>query len=373
MICPDKMSELAMLIPFLLYAEIHYRIGGIFSRYYRRQPEIVFDLPYRIRQGRSLPLALMIKDAHRFPVRLISIELTMIDQDRRLHRHQFKIEETVQESFWHRIIQIPMNAAQAGIMRVNAVLEYIVEGRRHQCVNDNYALTSHKPFTVLIDDHPWPRRSGWFFGETHCHTVYSNDQVEFGAPLQMNQQMAEALELDFIAATDHSYDLDDCVDDYLKNDPALPKWQSLWETIAALNRENHRVLIIPGEELSVGNAQGKNVHLLLYNNRHFWPGYGDSGEKWFQTQPQHGLQQVIEELEPTALAIAAHPDHEPPFLQRWLLRRGKWAAKDFQIKSLNGCQFWNGDKSQFLSSGVRMWSELLLRGLKATLFAGNDA
>ena len=55
----------------------------------------------------------------------------------------------------------------------------------------------------------------------------------------------------------------------LVNDPALPKWKKMWETITSLNKKNDDVVILPGEELSAGNAKNQNVHYLIFNNKKF--------------------------------------------------------------------------------------------------------
>ena len=58
------------LVPFpVLYAETHYRvIPGIWSRLFRREPEIITDTVWRLDFGHKLPVLLLVKDAHLFPV-----------------------------------------------------------------------------------------------------------------------------------------------------------------------------------------------------------------------------------------------------------------------------------------------------------------
>ncbi|MDD5230874.1 MAG: hypothetical protein PHC43_06050, partial [Candidatus Marinimicrobia bacterium] len=62
------------LSPILLYAEMHYRLKFLKGRLYKKQPEIVFDAPRRI-QSTDLPIVLLIKDAHWFPVILKEVRL----------------------------------------------------------------------------------------------------------------------------------------------------------------------------------------------------------------------------------------------------------------------------------------------------------
>ncbi|MCK4296427.1 MAG: hypothetical protein KAX28_07220, partial [Candidatus Marinimicrobia bacterium] len=56
----------ALLLPIFLYAEIHYHLPFFVGRLYKKQPEIIFDLPYRI-QSDFLPVMLLMKDSDRYP------------------------------------------------------------------------------------------------------------------------------------------------------------------------------------------------------------------------------------------------------------------------------------------------------------------
>lgn len=360
------------LIPLLSYAEIHYRIWNFWSRYFRREPEIVADMPHRVGPGRKLPVVVCIKDADRYPIRLDRIAIHLVGAQNRTLLLQKEYESmAISEPLWYDILPCDVERFSGrGKIIVNV---FYSNKRQKMCVNDNYRLTSHAPFNVLIDPQPRPRLDGWVCGDMHTHSHFTSDQVEFGAPLEVSSAMSSALELDFFAATDHSYDLDDSPQDYLVNDPERPNWNMLWEQVRRLNEANENVVILPGEELSVGNAKNRNVHMLLLNNHEFFSGSGDSAERWFRTRPQHRIPNVLARLESSALAIAAHPLADPPLAQKLLIRRGTWTDHDLKQACLHGCQFWNGDKEHFLKIGLPKWIELLLDGHRITLIAGTDA
>lgn len=361
-------------LPVFLYAEIHFRIFKAFSRYYKREPEIVADVPHRIGPGKPLPVVLIVKDAHLYPIYLLSVHLeAFADLHSRLTLQKSYEGLKIDNNFWYDMFEWDGSDTWRGEFQVNVKIVYELRGKRKTCVNDNYTLTSHAPFEVFFDAHALPRQRGWVFGDLHTHSHLSNDQVEFGAPWQVSRTMARAMELDFIASTDHSYDLDDRLDTFLINDPELPKWHLLWQEVERLNKEDRSFVIIPGEEVSAGNALQQNVHYLVLNNRHFFPGYGDSAEKWLQTRAQHSIADILSQLEPNALSFASHPDVAPPLLQKLLLRRSVWTDADYRLKGLDGVQFWNGDKEQFLRYGLKAWITLLLDGYALTLVAGNDA
>jgi hypothetical protein len=112
---------------------------------------------------------------------------------------------------------------------------------------------------------------------------------------------------------------------------------------------------------------------LIYNSEQFFPGAGDSGEKWFNNLSELSISQVISELSDSSLAISAHPSESPPFLQRLLINRGTWQSEDCGESGLNGLQFINGGESIFIENGKKLWIEQLLQNNRLTGIAGNDA
>ena len=65
-----------LLTGALLYVEMHYRWWPLPSRYFRKEPEILADAPHRVEPGVPIPLLLLVKDAHRYPVYLDHVEVT---------------------------------------------------------------------------------------------------------------------------------------------------------------------------------------------------------------------------------------------------------------------------------------------------------
>jgi hypothetical protein len=179
--------------------------------------------------------------------------------------------------------------------------------------------------------------------------------------------------LSFFCVTDHSYDLDDRIDDYLTNDPQLPQWRALQTTVEELNRRNNGFVVLRGEEVSCRNAKGENVHLLLYGNHEFVPGSGDSAEVWLQTRSALSIGEILSSLNKRCVAAAAHPRERVPRLQRLLLGRGSWSEEDFQHDTLRGIQFANGSWDAGFTEGYHLWIRLLLQGKRLYAYGGNDA
>jgi len=357
-----------ILLP-VLYAEIHYRFKYFFSYLKTREPEIIADIPHRLEPGKDLPVLLVIKDADQYPVRILHIHV--MDNGQEVFSEA--VNADVRESYKDLFFSIPRQRLSSGKRQLSVKISYRIGSKVRMCINDNYRGSSHATLPVNISEISLPRIGLCYFGESHSHTNYTSDQVEFAASLQANKTMAKAIGLDFFAATDHSYDLDDYPDDYLKSDPDLKKWDHFQAEVRKLNDENDRLIIIPGEEVSVLNGKGKNIHCLIYNHSDFIPGSGDGAEKWFHRRSENSLPEVLNSVSDNTPAFAAHPFENPPFLQRIFINRGSWSDSDCTQQRLQGLQLVNGGKDETIINAIQKWVRLLLQGHRLYGLAGNDA
>ncbi|MCF7824205.1 MAG: hypothetical protein K9N35_08550 [Candidatus Marinimicrobia bacterium] len=367
---PDNLFPSLPLIG--LYAESHFRFRIPFSRYFKREPELIFDVPWRLQPGETPTLFLVIKDAHRFPVLLKRVEVsvqhggeTIFDQawdlDQEVHDRQLEIE-----------FHLKTTDTLAGEMDIIPRLSYSVNGKDRCMEIDNYALLPKPPLRITFSKEPMPLLPGWQSGDTHLHSSLTNDQVEFGASLGVIRKAAQLMGLNFITATDHSYDLDDDPEDYTKNDPELCKWKSSRELIKEMNR-THPLTIIPGEEISVSNARGSNVHFLHYNDSKYFPGSGDGGEEWTKLHSQLGIEDVLENRSQNTVSVGAHSVYRFPWLTRLLLNRGHWEAADHERTGLDGVQIICGTPaSGSFQDSRQAWIDTLLKGFKLGVYGGSD-
>ena len=362
-------TSLSLILLPALYAETHYRFKYFFSYLKKSEPEIIADIPHRLEPGKDLPVLLIVKDADSYPVRIIRI--SVLDEKREIFSDETVLD--VSESQKEFFFSVPAERLTCGLRQISVAVSYQCGRHRRTCVSDNHRGTSHAPFPVYISENPLPRIGRCFYGEPHSHTSNTSDQVEFGASLRTNLNMAKALGLDFFAATDHSYDLDDYPDNYLRNDPEIQKWISFRDEAAALNRGEKDFVIIPGEEVSVRNSENRNVHCLVYNHPDFIPGSGDGAEKWFHWNSEYSLHDTLGSLSPGASAFAAHPFEKPPLLQRIFINRGAWTMDDCKNEHLRGLQIINGGTDIALHDEIARWARLLLQGYRLTGLAGNDA
>ncbi len=259
-----------------------------------------------------------------------------------------------------------------GEIEVKPRLSYSVSGRSRTMIVDNYHNTRKSPLHVTIARDPLPKIPGWQTGDTHLHTSLTSDQIEFGASLERTRKAAQLTGLDFISSTDHSYDLDDEPDNYLKNDPELQKWKQSRQLIAKLNEETSPA-IIPGEEISVSNARGSIVHFLHFNDKNYYPGDGDSGENWPDLSSELTIDDVLSKRSDDTISVAAHSGYKFPWLQRVLLNRGYWESADHDNPELNGIQILCGTPAYpAFHASRQLWIEALLRGKKLAAYGGSD-
>ena len=66
------------ILPLIfLYTEIHHRFKFFGSKYFKKEPEINADIPHRVEPAHDIPLLILIKDSHKFPVTLLKIDINI--------------------------------------------------------------------------------------------------------------------------------------------------------------------------------------------------------------------------------------------------------------------------------------------------------
>ncbi len=368
-----------MFFPFFLsYAETHYRFKYFFSLYKKSEPEIIADAPHRLEPDKPYPVMVLIKDADRYPVNIHSVKLNLYHNAAKVFTKTFPFSPAlnIRSHYYHTIFDLPFTGQLASVfghltMDVEVTISH--KGKTKIVRNNNHRFTSKAPLKFYRSKTKLPAVNGWIYGDAHTHSTYTEDQVEFGSPITAAPQLCRAMGISFFGVTDHSYDLDDRMDNYLLNDPELPKWKALQREIDEVNAVEQDFAVLRGEEVSCTNSDNNNVHFLLYGNRRFFHGSGDGGEKWFRTKSEYTIQEILAEKEKNVVAFASHPTEEVPFLQQLLLRRDEWNVNDMTEKHLAGIQIMNGEYSDGFLRGMDIWKWMLKRGERKFLLAGNDA
>jgi hypothetical protein len=190
----------------------------------------------------------------------------------------------------------------------------------------NYTETRYLRVHVGTGRFPWAE--GWYGGDLHYHTMYTNNVAEFGAPLPAVRATATAMGLDWLVTTDHSCDLDETGDgdlsyatvqwEYTLQSPAGTQtfnrdnrtyggtWGALGADIADFQEGSFR--FIRGEEVNLASidpaSRDKTLHALFVNAEYVHsPRSGSVGERPVSTSVSAGLDQ----LSADGFVFAAHP------------------------------------------------------------------
>ena len=373
MLLPVQFDFLTLWSGIFLYTEMHYRFKYFpFSRYFRREPEILADAPFRLDPGKPLPVLILVKDADKYPIILSSIDIELISKNGNRKNFKYKKDVEINDRWWYETIFLDVDK-HSGMCKINVVFTYEINGKIKSCINHNLKTSPEKPLSVFISNDPLPGvDKGWRWGDLHYHSSYTEDFVEFGAPLEATQLSAKALGLSFVCITDHSYDIDKLPDSWWSKDINLTKWKEFLKEVNELNKPEKPVLI-PGEEVTTSNSGNKNVHTLVLNHPEFLPGSGDGAEKWFRTKTELSIKNTIKIKKENTLIIASHPREPFSFLGRLFLNRGTWHQTDLELNGLNGFEILNGQFNDGFYKGLNDWIDILLKKQKSFIYAGNDA
>lgn len=352
------------------YAETHYKFRLPWSPLHRRLPEMIVDAPWMALRGMDVPLFLCVHDAHRFPVTLRAVRVVV-----RAGGEMRKVEKTFdlrldQPFHW---IDLPWTGTQdPGENLVDVLFEIETPtGRRRKFVNHNLPTLAPTSLSVLRMSKPLPFPQGWTSGDLHCHTSWSEDPVEWGGDPEVMRRAADCQGLGFWAATDHSYDFAWEHGNWLVKTDPVERFRAFR---ASLPQDvPGRSVVLPAEEVSCGNRDGRNVHLIVVDHPEYLFGQGDGGRRGFRNHPDLSIGQVLSETAKSgAPAIAAHPKPGIGVVQRLMFRRGDWDLPDL-LPHLHGLQFWNGKPGDDFRHGRALWVADLLRGNRRLPIAGNDA
>ena len=361
----------------LLYAETHFRFFRFFPNLlFRKFPEVIFDAPRRVGPRCDLPVLLLLSDLVNFPAQCLSVSVSISQPGNSPRLFTFDNIEpcTVVHPFSRQssayVFRISRQALGSGAILINCTAT-IKRGRKTRTIlNDNLIGSSKFPFSCFLAEEPLPGSAMSSLGDVHVHSHYSQSHVEFGPPLIVIDEFSKCYGNDFVAITDHSYDLACSMDNYLKADPHIERWKSLHEEADNNDLKN---IIVLGEEVSCLNSKGKVIHLCALGLKNYLPGTLDGGRPVRVGAIQLSLTEAITQShEQQGVTFAAHPGSTMGFMQRFFLKRGNWEQKDYHT-SLNGIQGINNGFGKTWRRAKSMWIKELLKEHKLTLVAGNDS
>ena len=112
--------------------------------------------------------------------------------------------------------------------------------------------------TMFVDR--LPQFEDWYYGDTHYHSIYTENVAEFGGPLVPSLEVAQAVGLDWFFLTDHSWDF--TRDKKLHSLKPEEKWVKFldWVSNVSTQQGPDSVLMVPAEEITISN---KAIHSVL--------------------------------------------------------------------------------------------------------------
>lgn len=354
------------------YAETHFKFKLPWSLLYRKWPEVIVDAPFQFVPGVAPKCWIVLRDAHRFAVTIESLKFSFVCRTGAARSFQREVQLGISVSSAFEFVPVELGNLEPGLYEIMPqVTVRRADGKTKTFKRWNLPFLAAEPLQVRVLQHDLPRAPGFAVGETHCHSYYSADHVEFGATPKVFQEAARAVGLDFVSITDHAYDFAFDHVNYTEESEPLTRFDSLKREVAALQAYP---LMIAGEEVSVGNSKGENVHLTALGTGNYIPGLGDCGRYWLNNKPTLKIDRALEMTD--APCFAAHPFQQMNALEKFIFRRGYWKREDLCLKAKNpvrGFQFWNGLLDDGFRLGREFWINELARKNYILPIAGNDA
>ena len=100
-------------------------------------------------------------------------------------------------------------------------------------------------FKIKLSDYNLPKLSYWHSGDTHSHSVYTDNAVEFGDPIEAMVEAGKSIGIEWVVITDHSFDFDS----HMTNKDETWKWNQLGNDCNDYSDSYFKC--IRGEEVSV--------------------------------------------------------------------------------------------------------------------------
>ncbi len=301
--------------------------------------DVTVDAPYRLeRSATLLPVIILFKDVRPGDVRVTSIKFfgysapdkatplastaihAVYDRDGSrvesggkpalLRLDGGKRHETIREDPWYRRVLLPRTALREldggylghdRIRYIQCRVEVSYErGLLHRRETTGFVLRTLTPAADL------PRIDGWYYGDTHYHSEFTDNPYEYGGPLAATAEAARAVGLSWVTVTDHSYCL---------NHPKTPqekkrgnRWQTYQRAVRKMSRLYPDLLLVPAEEVTVRKGV-MGLHMLSYGNPYIEDTH-PAGFGSLTLEEALGRLDASDEKRENGFVYAAHPASE---------------------------------------------------------------
>ncbi len=361
--------------------------------------DFMMDAPWRVKDvSTAIPLTIILKDCDTDDIRelhwircwdVTSGEVILWDHD---FGDEQLGDDAYEHNFWTYITTVTEGhpSLPDGTLLTPANLGYTAGDAIQLKVSVyykddwfNYTETRYLRVHVAPAAYPWP--DGWYGGDTHYHTLYTNNIAEYGAPVPAVAMTGEAMGLSWLTATDHSCDLDETGDGsfsyatthweytiqdeggttttYRDNTSFGSSWNALGDDIAQVDSPDFRMY--RGVEINLASIDGdtydKTLHCLFYNDAYISsPHSGALGERPVSPSLPDGLGQIAG----GGFAYAAHPMSDLGGEWGgidWTVNGAMWGDEDLDYavghERFSGLEAFNTRQTRFSSDQMNPWAD----------------
>ncbi len=104
-----------------------------------------------------------------------------------------------------------------------------------------------------------PSMPNWYRGDTHLHSLFTQNSAETGEPIEATVEAGKLIGLDWFTSTDHTSDYDNYGGGNINTN-----WNKIQSIVQGLNTQNTAFKVIAAQEVATNNAKGDLVHMLAY-------------------------------------------------------------------------------------------------------------
>ena len=158
---------------------------------------------------------------------------------------------SIDDTYWYFTFNIPPSEllGMEDVIDVKVQISYA----NLTIIDENFGVR------IFRSDYDLPKIPGYYRGDTHLHSMYTQNDAEIGLPLCATKEAAKLIGLDWITTTDHTSDFDNYGDGNIQNN-----WNRIQTEVAELNSQDASMIYIAGQEVAANNHEDKLVHMLAY-------------------------------------------------------------------------------------------------------------
>ncbi|MCP4584002.1 MAG: hypothetical protein GY839_20515, partial [candidate division Zixibacteria bacterium] len=275
------------------------------------------DAPWRVvGEDAAIPVEASIFDGDQWECNLDWIDISDVNNGGAEVAYYDGGGESIDDHRWSYLFD---NLIASDFVIVDGYIEMVVQMHYRELIIVPYDFYQY--LRVKVADRNFPRIAGWYYGDTHYHSAFTDNFNERGGSFAMIGRCGPAIGLHWTMITDHASNNSGNqwpVGDFA-NDLEDHEWNALWDSCQAYRTSDFR--IIRGEEVTVkndattGGDDGTNdntAHMLTLANSNYIEGpigpeaYPESGNH-SNLKPLTSRLQLLDPMQ-YGIAYSAHPE-----------------------------------------------------------------